>query len=117
MCYNNDKGGQKFVRSHTVLLLSQLVKDKQLRTGRVRILEVRNLTTTKDDQKSQLSSYMSDKLRKESTLKYAENGSDVEKSPDEERIQEIRAISDVGRLSQPGRSSEDEDSDKMETSR
>ena len=50
MCYNNDKGGQKFVRSHTVLLLSQLVKDKQLRTGRVRILEVRNLTTTKDDQ-------------------------------------------------------------------
>ena len=50
MCYDNDKGGQKFVRSHTVLLLSQLVKDKQLRTGRVRIVEVRNLTTTKDDQ-------------------------------------------------------------------
>ena len=50
MCYDNDKGGQKFVRSHTVLLLSQLVKDKQLRTGGVRIVEVRNLTTTKDDQ-------------------------------------------------------------------
>lgn len=65
-----------------------------------------------EEQKSQINSYMSDLQRKESHLRYAENGSDVEKSPDEERLQEIRAISDVGRLSQPGRSSEDEDSDE-----
>lgn len=70
-------------------------------------------STEKDEeQKSQINSYMSDLRKKESHLRYAENGSDVEKSPDEERMQEIRAISDVGRLSQPGRSSEDEDSDE-----
>ncbi len=103
------------ISSQSTLDHSQINKSDEEVTEKASEDQSETLSTAKEkdeDQNSQINSYMSDLRKKESHLRYAESGSDVEKSPDEERMQELRAISDVGRLSQPGRSSEDEDSDE-----